>query len=305
MLKGKTIQSVIEEMDSYGIRNTVVSESPAALVPRKILNDVAGYLPDEIQHLVSSGDYPIKTMYYVKSIASSTSDSVEVIQETKNLRYTLQELKDKFPGFANLYYVEIFDLLESTDYNLTPNNLNSNLQKFLYLGNNIQSQISRLHTEFNTLQKKTFGTIKEETSSKIKFFTSNSEIEILFEQFNQEINLLYNSLYNRTDINLDKYNLIDLYFEFFSFISDELIKKNFCTAEEVANSTIGSRLISLNNSKIVLGQFKTLLEIESNAAELELNNIKDYLDVIKPSLYLLKQQNFKDFKEQFKNLIKS
>lgn len=304
MLKGKTIQSVIEKMDSSGIRNTVISEVPKTLVPRKVINDVAGYLPDEIQCYTSS-DYPIKTMYYVKSITSSTSDSVEVIQETKNLRYSLQELKDKFPGYSNLYYKEIFDLLESTDYNISRENLNSNLQKFLHLGNNIQSQISRLHTEFNTLQKKTFNSIKEETSSKIKFFTSNSEIEILFEQFNQEINILYNSLYNRTDINLDKYNLINLYFDFFSFISDELIKKNFCTAEEVANSTIGSRLISLNNSKIVLGQFKALLEIESNAAELELNNIKDYLDVVKPSLYLLKQQNFKDFKEQFKNLIRN
>ena len=33
------------------------------------------------------------------------------------------------------------------------------------------------------------------------------------------------------------------------------------------------------------------------------NNINDYLDTLKPSLYMLKQQNFKQFKEKFKEIL--
>lgn len=307
MLKGKTIQSVADDINSCGIRNTVVSEAPKTLVPRKILNDVAGYLPDEIQCYTSS-DYPIKKTYYAKSIVSSTSDSVEVIKETKNLRYSLQELKDKFPGFANLYYVEIFDLLQTLDYNLTPENLNTNLLKFMHLGNNIQAQISRLNETLEFVSPYSFKQVKNDFDEKIGFFTSQEELIKIFDDFNDGVFNYYAYLITEVqkikNFSFEKYNLVNLYFDFFSFIADELQRKNIATNENVGISTIASRVISLNNSKTVLNQFKNLIKIEEQGKDLELNNVKDYLDTLKPSLYLLQQQNFKQFKEKFKELLK-
>ena len=45
MLKGKTIHSVAEDLNAYGIRNTVVLEKPKTLVPRKVINVVTGVDP--------------------------------------------------------------------------------------------------------------------------------------------------------------------------------------------------------------------------------------------------------------------
>ena len=90
------------------------------------------------------------------------------------------------------------------------------------------------------------------------------------------------------------------------FISEELKDKGF-TGSSVSGdlNIVESRVISLNNSKTVLEQFKNLIKIEIYGKDIELNNLKNYLDTLKPSLHLLEQQNFKEFKEQFKNLIKS
>ena len=90
-------------------------------------------------------------------------------------------------------------------------------------------------------------------------------------------------------------------FDFFLFISDELQNKNLNDTSGI----IQSRVLSLNNSKIVLEQFKNLVQIEIQGKNIEYNNIKNYFDILNPSLHLLRTQNFKEFKEQFKNFIKS
>lgn len=333
MLKGKTIHSVAEDLNAYGIRNTVVLEKPKTLVPRKVINVVTGVDPitlDQMHQMhqmqpsnaanVMNGKVirdmsrmftnNLKEEYYSKTInsISTTEQSVQIISENKNIRYSVIELKEKFSGYSNLYYVELFDLLETTDYNLTQENLNSNLQKFINAGNNVQSQISKLNHVLDFIPKVSFKSLKDEIDSKIGFFTNAETYLELFDEFSIKTESLYNTLstelQNVKNLNFEKYNLVNLYFEFFKFISDELKNKNIASNEFIASSIIGSRVISLNNSITVLNQFKMLIDVEINAKELELNNLKNYLDVLKPSLFLLKQQNFTTFRDNFKTFIK-
>lgn len=330
MLKGKTIQSVAEDLNACGIRNTAVLEKPKTLVPRKVINVATDVNPITLEQLrqtqassaenVMSGKTiqnvshmysdNLKEEYYSKTINSITTSeqSVQMISENKNIRYSVIELKEKFPGYSNLYYVELFNLLESTDFNLTQENLNSNLQKFINLGNNVQSQISKLNHILDFIPKVSFKSIKDDIDSKIGFFTNAETYLQLFDDFNQKTESLYNTLsvelQNVKNLNFEKYNLVYLYFDFFKFISEELKHKNIASNEFIGTSIIGSRVISLNNSITVFNQFKTLIEVELNSKELELNNLKNYLDVLKPSLFLLKQQSFTSFREKFKSLIK-
>lgn len=330
MLKGKTIQSIADDINSYGIRNTVVSEAPKTLVPRKVINAVTAVDPivlhqihqkqqsnvanvmngKVIQDMSGMFTNNLKEEYYSKTInsISTTEQSVQIISENKNIRYSVIELKEKFPGYSNLYYAELFDLLESTDFNLTQDNLYSNLQKFINLGNNVQSQISKLNHILDFIPKVSFKSIKDDIDSKIGFFTNAETYLQLFDDFNQKTESLYNTLsvelQNVKNLNFEKYNLVYLYFEFFKFISEELQHKNIASNEFIGTSIIGSRVISLNNSITVFNQFKTLIEVELNSKELELNNLKNYLDVLKPSLFLLKQQSFISFRDKFKSLIK-
>lgn len=288
MLKGKTIQSIADDVNSFGIKNTVQSSTPT-LMPKKIINAISSCEPQKI--VISSSSQEIQT--YVK--------------KTNNIRYSVQELKSKFSGYANLYYTEIFDLLQSTDFEINETNLNTNLMKFMNLGNNVQSQISRLNELLNFLPTNSFEKIKEQSKSKISFFSSNSDIQNIFEEFNANVISLYNSLYIEIDkikkLDFSKYDLIFLYFDFFKFIADEIKSKQIVPDDIIASSVISSRVISLNNSISVLNQFKTLIQIEIQSKDLELNNLKDYLDVLKPSLCLLEHQDIKKFKEKFKDLL--
>lgn len=331
MLKGKTIQSVAEDLNACGIRNTAVLEKPKTLVPRKVINVATGVDPITLEQLYQTTHSNVSNMmkgkvviqdmsrmfennlreeYYSKTInsISTAEQSVQMISENKNIRYSVIELKEKFPGYSNLYYVELFNLLESTDFNLTQENLNSNLQKFINLGNNVQSQISKLNHILDFIPKVSFKSIKDDIDSKIGFFTNAETYLQLFDDFNQKTESLYNTLsvelQNVKNLNFEKYNLVYLYFDFFKFISEELKHKNIASNEFIGTSIIGSRVISLNNSITVFNQFKTLIEVELNSKELELNNLKNYLDVLKPSLFLLKQQSFTSFREKFKSLIK-
>ena len=303
MLKGKTIQNVGES-----IHNTSYS-----LKPSKSITSVTAETENctkETSMLQKAKTIATVTELDFNKTVIQIEKPNEIIQQNNNIRYSLNYLKMKFPGFNALYYSEIFDLLETTDFNLNVYNLNTNLQKFINLGNNIQSQISRLHTNLELLSKNSFKTIKEKVNDEIGFFTSDSNISSLFVDFNRDILDYYNSLYieicNLKNIDFDKFNLINLYFDFFMFISEELKDKGF-TGSSVSGdlNIVESRVISLNNSKTVLEQFKNLIKIEIYGKDIELNNLKNYLDTLKPSLHLLEQQNFKEFKEQFKNLIKS
>lgn len=321
MLKGKTIQSnlnhISEVMNTSGIRNSSVmceAPNPKTLVPRKIADDVSTvnlyYSNATVEEVLKHIEQPtIKNLYYSKTINQTEipKEKVQTVQQNVNLRYSLQELKNKFPGFNNLYYIEIFDLLQTLDFNLTSENLNTNLQKFIHLGNNVQSQISRLNEVIDFVPSYSSKQLNEDFRKKWGFFTSDSEIEKLFDEYNDAafnyISYLYTELDNIKSLDFNKYNLVNLYFDFFKFIADELKNKNIASDENIGMSTIASRVISLNNSKTVLEQFKNLTALETKGRELELNNIKDYLDTLKPSLYMLKQQNFKQFKDKFKELL--
>ena len=299
MLKGKTIKPITESSLLKGKVINTISEAPM-LKPKKVINACSSYEPIFEKDLED-----LKTIYTKK--INNDSNTIEIIERTKNLRYSVDFLKNKFPGYSSLYYIELFDLLESTDYNLNAENLNTNLQKFILLGNNIQSQISRLN-DILSVKPASYTKIKDEISDKIGFFTSVDTIYDLYNEFNIKINDLYMFIYkeynNLKNIDFNKYNLIYLYFDFLKFIVDELKDKQLMSADEIANSTIGSRILSLSSSTQVLNQFKSLIQIEQNALEQELDNLKNYLNILNPSLDLLKHQNNDEFKKQFKCLVK-
>lgn len=309
MLKGKTIQTIQSEIEQFGIKSTIVPIVPVApnstsLKPKKIINETSGLEP--IHSLIKTSKIisPVSELELDKAIIQNETTPNEVIKITQNIRYSLNELKIKFPGYNILYYTEIFDLLEDTDYNLDNTNLTFNIQKFINLGNNVQSQISRLHTNLEIIGLTSFNNIKEKYSNEIGFFTSDSNLKTIFIDFNAELSNYYSTLYKELNelknIDFNKFNIINLYFDFFLFISNELQNKNLNDTSGI----IQSRVLSLNNSKIVLEQFKNLVQIEIQGKDIEYNNIKNYFDILNPSLHLLSTQNFKEFKEQFKNFIK-
>lgn len=303
MLKGKTIISETQNEDNFGLKpkkiitsNTVDSLDSNQLESSS-MQSMSLLNPKKIKQCTE--------LDFEKTIIRNESleDIIEVIEPTKNIRVSVDFLKQKFPGFNNLYYIEIFDLLESTDFNLNEHNINLNIQKLIHLGNNIQSQISRLNENLS-VNRTSYNSIKTEISDKIGFFCSDSELKTLFEEFNSKINILYSFIYKEYDnlknIDFNRYNLINLYYNFFFYIDSELSEKfNF------ESDIIKSRILSLNNSNQVLEQFKLLVQIEIKTKETELENLKNYSDILKPSLYVLEHQNFKEFKEQFKKLIKS
>lgn len=285
MLKGKTITSNTEKCYKLEVRKTIETNNQMLHSSKTIAS-------------VSELDFQKTT---IRNELCNKQN--EIIPITKNIRLSINFLKQKFPGFNDLYYIELFDLLESTDFNLTTDNLNLNIQKFINLGNNVQSQISRLNGNLH-LNKVSYNSIKNNISDKMGFFCSDTEIKALFENFNVKINNLYSSIYeeyaNLKNIDFNKYNLINLYYSFFFYIDSELSEKfNF------ESDIIKSRILSLNNSNQILEQFKLLVHIEIKTKETELENLKNYSDILKPSLYVLEHQNFKEFKEQFKKLIKS
>lgn len=304
MLKGKTIKPITAITESSLLKGKVIStisEAPI-LKPKKVINACSGVEPIYEKDLED-----LKTTYYTKKI-NNESNTIEIIERTKNLRYSVDFLKNKFPGYSSLYYIELFDLLEDTDYNLNAQNLNTNLQKFVLLGNNIQSQISRLN-DILSVKPTSYNKIKDEIFDKIGFFTTDDTISNLYMEFSTKINDLYMFIYkeynNLKNIDFNKYNIIYLYFEFLKFIVDELKDKQLMTTDEIANSTICSRIVSLNSSTQVLNQFKSLIQIEQKTLEQELDNLKNYLNILKPSLDLLKHQKFDEFKKQFKCLVKN
>lgn len=291
MLKGKTIQS----------------SAPVSLKPKLIANECSGVEPI-YNYLKPKIIKSCSELEFDKTVIKNESVSTEIIQKTQNIRYSLEELKSRFPGYSTLYYTEIFDLLQSTDYNLTKLNLNSNIQKFINLGNNIQSQISRLHQNLDVLSKNSFKDIKSEAQRTIGFFAMEDSVNSAFIDFNSSISVYSKILQEELNLlkshDFKKYNLLNLYLDFFLFVHEDL-KSKFPDCTEVNLSIIESRVLSLNNSKIVLNQFKTLLEIEIRGKEIEYNNVKNYLDTLLPSLHILRKQNFKEFKEQFKCLIRT
>lgn len=306
MLKGKTIQSVQSQIETYGIRNDIVSSAPtmASLKPKLISNECCGVEPI-FNNLKPKIIKSCSELEFDKTVISAIhSEETEIIQRTQNIRYPVEELKSRFPGHSTLYYSEIFDLLQTTDYNLTELNLNSNLQKFVNLGNTIQSQISRLHQNLNLLSKNSFKDIKATARNTIGFFAMEDSVNSAFIDFNNtsyEYSLIiYKELQDLKSIDFSKYDLVNLYLDVFMFIWDELRSK----FPDSNLDSIQSRVLSLNNSKIVLEQFKNLIKIEIQGKEIEYSNVKNYLDTLLPSLYLLKKQNFREFREQFRNLIK-
>lgn len=304
MLKGKTISSVQEDLKNYGIRNETIYPVPPTLKPKIIKNECSGVEPinnilkPKVIKQCSEFDFE-KTV--IRNELSGAD--VEVIKPTKNIRVSVDFLKKKIPGFNNLYYIEIFDLLESTDFNLNENNLNQNIQKLINLGNNVQSQISRLNENL-ILNKGSYDSIKRDISDKIGFFCSDTEIKNLFLEFNSKIINLYESIYKEynkiKNIDFNKYELVNLYYSLFLYLDEDLQEK-FNYSSEI----IKSRILSLHGTKAVLEQFKLLVQIELKTKETELENLKNYSDILKPSLFVLEHQNFKEFKEQFKKLIKS
>lgn len=291
MLKGKTIQS----------------SAPTSLKPKLIKNECSGVEPIH-DYLKPKIIKPSSELDFDKTVIKNESVSTEIIQKTQNIRYSLEHLKQNFPGYSTLYYTEIFDLLQSTDYNLTELYLNSNIQKFINLGNNIQSQISRLHQNLDILSKNSFKEIKAEAQRTIGFFAMEDSVNSAFIDFNSSVSVYYRTLQEELNFlksqDFKKYDLLNLYLDFFLYIHEDL-KSKFPDCLEADLSIIESRVLSLNNSNTVLKQFKTLLEIEIRGKEIEYNNVKNYLDTLLPSLHILRKQNFKEFKEQFKSLIRA
>ncbi len=311
MIKGRTIQTIQSEIERFGSKSSIISSSSGSVIlnSKKIISSTAGVDPTystvlpkiKSSKVISS----INELELEKTVIKNIKVQNEVINKTQNIRYNINELKLKFPGYNALFYTEIFDLLQSTDFELSDSNLTSNIQKFIHLGNNIQSQISRLHNNLEILSEQSFDKIKEKAHDRISgIFSNDNKLETSFIQFNIEITEYRDILYKETqklkNIDFNKMNIINLYFDFFLFISDELQNKNLTDTSGI----IQSRVISLSNSKTVLEQFKNLVQIEIQGKEIQYNNIKNYLDIILPSLYLLRKQNYKEFKVNFKNFIK-
>ena len=161
------------------------------------------------------------------------------------------------------------------------------------------------------LSKNSFSDIKAEAQRTIGFFAMEDSVNSAFIDFNSSVSVYYRTLQEELNFlkskDFKKYDLLNLYLDFFLYIHEDLKSKflDYIDYPDINFDIIQSRVLSLNNSKTVLQQFKTLLEIEIQGKEIEYNNVKNYLDTLLPSLHILRKQNFKEFKEQFKSLIRA
>jgi hypothetical protein len=116
MLKGKTIQTSAamnrSSLQKGAIINssTIISEQPGTtmLEPKKVINACSGFEPIFEKDLgilrTSNGN-----IFSNKKISneSNTNETIEIIERTKNLRYSIDLLKSKFPGYSTLHYIEL------------------------------------------------------------------------------------------------------------------------------------------------------------------------------------------------------
>lgn len=307
MLKGKVIkQDVVNANDTSAPTSTILAPSKSIKNTSEGCQSVK-VIPTEPH---TSATTSITSVGLSTPIVNLSNGPTEYIVKQKNLRYSVDTLKQHIPGYTNLHYTELFDTLMTLDGELTPININLNLQKLINLGNNAQSHISRLNSLLNVIPTHSLKLIKEQTNNKIGFFTTNDTYISLFGSFNTTAQQHYNEVQKSIDnisrlqtFDIKKCDLVYLYLNFFKFIHTEVSNNNIADAETIEHSILINRITSLHNSTLVLDQFKQLLEIELQARQIELNNCKEYLDILKPSLYLLQQQNFGDFKKQFKQLL--
>lgn len=231
------------------------------------------------------------------------------IKQNKTLVFNESYIKEKIPGYSIFYYKEVIAFLKELDYSINDENKEQNLDKFQNLGIGIQEKINKINSLLEFIPKESFNELKNIYIKKISLFSFFKKIDDEFKEFNMEAKYIYKILKekliqmkNEKRI-FDDFNRLYFYYDFFQFIIEEIKNREIVFKDELIYSSIINRITSISNSITIFEQFKSIYEIEINSKEIELDNLKDYLLNIQPSLELLLYQNEKDFKKVFKSFI--
>lgn len=291
MIKGKTIISSNE----FNSSNTNKKIKPKLIKPTKILQST----------LIKN---EIKPEQENKTIISSTP--INYIKETDTLYLNERYLKTKIPGYDPLFYKEVSYFLESVDIEITKENVLRNLNKFNIFGDNIQRRVQNIGEILDFVSKKTFNNIKDkykQNKSILNIFKGN---EIDFEELNKEIKDYFNDIVNiLNDLKTKKesyfknFEKLDFYYDCIKQISLDVVDMGIISKEELINTAISSKMTSLFASKQIVQQFKEIYKFEIESKTIELNNVKNYLDILKPSLELLKHNNINKFNQKLNDFI--
>lgn len=240
---------------------------------------------------------------------------LSIIDKTinKSIQFTPQYLESKLPGHSPMHYIEISNLLKDIEL-LTINALDT----ITNLGNGAQNKINKLSTRLLELQHSgtSFHAIKQQLSTKYlpkSLFSifSSVDLETCYTEFTSTIVQLSNriplQLSELSDYQKQLGEAVDklkFYYSITKLLTTEIIERSIFTKEEIAQSTLATRVVSINNSITVASQLQQLVQIQQQALNEENENINNYLNVAKIAFDILLVNNKSQFTQQFKTFLK-
>lgn len=286
MLKGKVINNQVNstnELKSTKIINNKPNNIQSDLQPSKIINT---------------------TNITTTQVESNT------IKE-KTLLMSVNYLEQKIPNYNRFFYLEVYEFLKTLDVNLNEDNITINLNKFYSLVDNIHQKVQRI-CEIRCSPLNTFSKLKEEFRNNNTFLGFIKDISTEdVERFNNKVNVLYSNLSTEIDefmtskeTKLKHLDRLYFYYDFLKLIAVEIVNRNICSFELIKTTPLSGRISQIHNSLLVIEQYKQTIQYEITSKQSELNNVKEYLFTLKPSLDLLKHSNVSEFKKVFKEFLR-
>lgn len=257
----------------------------------------------------------VATKTLIPSKVIRPGNLLSIIDKTinKSIQFTPQYIETKIPGHSPLYYLEISNLLKDIEL-LTINQLDT----ITNLGNGAQTKINALSTRLLELQNTStsFTSIKRQLYTKyiptsIFSIFQSLDLEVCYTEFTTTIMQLSNRIpLQITELAdyqkqlLEAIDKLNFYYSVLKLLTTEIIERSIFTTAQISQSTLATRVVSINNSTTVATQLEQLVTIQRQALNDENENINNYLNVAKPAFDMLLINDRLQFTQQFKNFLK-
>ena len=232
----------------------------------------------------------------------------------QSVAFTPAYLERKIPNYPSPYYIEVTNNLSQIDSSSL-----DNFSSLVTMGEGAQQRINKLSSKLLELEQveNFFSTLKLSMYTKYFSFSlrsifSKPAIDECYAEFTSTVNA-QRSVYQR-DLKLateyqeqitSSITRLSFYELVFKLLTTELVERRMFTIDDIARSVIATRIISIKNSTIVAKQLHQLIEQKISTLQSELDNITNYLNVLKVALDILFYSNKDEFTSQFKRLLQS
>lgn len=311
MLKGKVIQSKIKDnatserlmKPSTKIQSTKIEskvEAKSGLKPSSTISSK----PITVSN--TAGSKPaVKT---TGTVISSTRSNIE---DSNSLYLNENYIRANISGFDPMFYAEIGHVFGMFDTKITADNIRKNLLYFTKFGDNVQRRVQNINYILDFLSNKSYSKIVEKYKGK-SFFGMFKDFSADFDSLNKELEEYYvelsksvKDLSTNKDMYFKNFDKLDFYFKCIGVIGNDLVSKGIISQEDLDRSSFSAKKSSLTMSMGVVAQFKEIYKHKLYLKTQELENIKSYLNTLKPTLELLRHNDQSEFKKRFEEFINS